>query len=38
VSSTAEPVFFYDLSSPYAYLAAERIDDVLPVGARWQTR
>jgi 2-hydroxychromene-2-carboxylate isomerase len=27
--------FHYDLMSPYAYLAAERIDRVLP-GARWQ--
>src|SRR5437588_7279532 len=25
------PLFLYDLSSPYAYLAAERVDDVLPV-------
>jgi 2-hydroxychromene-2-carboxylate isomerase len=29
------PTFFYDFNSPYAYLAAARIDDVLP-GARWQ--
>jgi 2-hydroxychromene-2-carboxylate isomerase len=29
-------VFFYDLQSPYAYLAAHRIDDVLPVRPRWQ--
>jgi 2-hydroxychromene-2-carboxylate isomerase len=36
VTASAEPVFFYDLSSPYAYLAAERIDEVLPVQARWQ--
>jgi 2-hydroxychromene-2-carboxylate isomerase len=34
--TSATPVFFYDLSSPYAYLAAERIDDVLPAPARWQ--
>jgi 2-hydroxychromene-2-carboxylate isomerase len=31
-----EPVFFYDFSSPYAYLAAHRIDDTLPVRPRWQ--
>jgi 2-hydroxychromene-2-carboxylate isomerase len=31
-----EPVFFYDFSSPYSYLAAHRVDDVLPVPARWQ--
>src|SRR3954452_4602384 len=29
------PVFFYDFNSPYAYLAAERIEEVLP-DARWQ--
>jgi 2-hydroxychromene-2-carboxylate isomerase len=34
--SAGEPVFFYDLSSPYAYLAALRVDDVLPVAPRWQ--
>jgi 2-hydroxychromene-2-carboxylate isomerase len=32
----SEPVFFYDFSSPYSYLAAHRVDDVLPVPARWQ--
>jgi 2-hydroxychromene-2-carboxylate isomerase len=36
VTASAEPTFFYDLSSPYAYLAAERIDEVLPVQPRWQ--
>jgi 2-hydroxychromene-2-carboxylate isomerase len=30
------PTFYYDLMSPYAYLAAERIDRVLPAGTRWQ--
>jgi 2-hydroxychromene-2-carboxylate isomerase len=30
-----EPVFFYDFSSPYAYLASQRIEDLIP-GARWQ--
>ncbi len=33
--STAQPLFFYDLSSPYAYLAAVRIDVVLPAPPRW---
>ncbi|HEV7459191.1 MAG TPA: DsbA family protein [Solirubrobacteraceae bacterium] len=28
--------FYYDLSSPYAYLAALRVDDVLPVDTVWQ--
>lgn len=31
-----QPVFFYDFSSPYAYTAAHRVDDVLPVPPRWQ--
>jgi 2-hydroxychromene-2-carboxylate isomerase len=31
-----EPIFFYDFSSPYSYLAANRVDDVLPVPVRWQ--
>jgi len=31
-----QTTFYYDLSSPYAYLAAERIDDVLPVRAVWE--
>jgi 2-hydroxychromene-2-carboxylate isomerase len=30
------PVFYFDLGSPYAYLAAERIHRVLPVAAVWQ--
>jgi len=29
-------MFFYDLGSPYAYLAAERINHVLPVVPVWQ--
>ena len=32
----APPVFYYDFSSPYAYLAACRVDDVLPVSAEWR--
>jgi 2-hydroxychromene-2-carboxylate isomerase len=31
-----EPVFFYDFSSPYAYMSAHRVDDALPVAPRWQ--
>ena len=31
-----QPVFYYDLGSPYAYLTAERITDVLPVVPIWQ--
>lgn len=30
-----EPVFRYDFNSPYAYLAAHRVDEVLP-GIAWQ--
>lgn len=30
------PLFFYDLQSPYAYLAAHRVDGVLPMRPRWQ--
>ena len=31
-----QPVFYYDLGSPYAYLAAERVNHVLPVVPIWQ--
>lgn len=31
-----ETTFYFDLGSPYAYLTAERIDDVLPEPAVWQ--
>lgn len=31
-----DPVFRYDFNSPYAYLAASRVDDVLGEGVRWQ--
>jgi 2-hydroxychromene-2-carboxylate isomerase len=36
VSDDDRPVFYYDLGSPYAWLAAERIHDVLPVTPIWQ--
>ena len=32
----SEATFYFDLGSPYAYLTAERIDDVLPEPAIWQ--
>lgn len=32
----ARPVFLYDFNSPYAYLAAARVDEVLPVCPRWR--
>ena len=31
-----QPVFYFDLGSPYAYLTAERLQRVLPVGPVWQ--
>jgi 2-hydroxychromene-2-carboxylate isomerase len=31
-----QPVFYYDLGSPYSWLAAERIHHVLPQTAVWQ--
>jgi len=33
---TEQPVFYFDLGSPYAYLAAERVHKVLPVVPVWQ--
>lgn len=33
---TATPRFFVDVGSPYAYLAAERIERVLPVAPVWE--
>jgi 2-hydroxychromene-2-carboxylate isomerase len=30
------PIFYYDLSSPYAYLAAARVDELLPVRPEWR--
>jgi 2-hydroxychromene-2-carboxylate isomerase len=32
----APPIFYYDFSSPYSYLAACRVDDVLSVRPEWQ--
>jgi 2-hydroxychromene-2-carboxylate isomerase len=31
-----QPIFYYDLGSPYAYLTAERVQEVLPVMPVWQ--
>ena len=31
-----QPVFYYDLGSPYSYLSAERVQGVLPVVPVWQ--
>src|SRR5215210_2661249 len=36
MNSAAQPVFYYDFNSPYAWLAAERINHVLPVVPEWQ--
>jgi 2-hydroxychromene-2-carboxylate isomerase len=33
---SSQPTFYYDLGSPYAYLAAERVNAVLPVVPIWQ--
>jgi 2-hydroxychromene-2-carboxylate isomerase len=32
----AEPTFYYDFNSPYAHLAAHRVDRMLGPGVRWQ--
>ncbi len=34
--SVHPPEFFYDFTSPYAYLAALRVDDLLPVAPAWR--
>ena len=34
--SDHRPVFYYDINSPFAYLAAERVNHVLPVVPEWQ--
>lgn len=31
-----ETIFYFDLGSPFAYLTAERIDDILPEPVAWQ--
>jgi 2-hydroxychromene-2-carboxylate isomerase len=34
--SDERPIFYFDLGSPYAYLAAERVNHLLPVVPVWQ--
>jgi 2-hydroxychromene-2-carboxylate isomerase len=36
MAATEQPTFYFDLGSPYAWLAAERVHHVLPVVAVWQ--
>jgi 2-hydroxychromene-2-carboxylate isomerase len=36
VAAREQPTFYYDLGSPYSYLAAERIQHVLPAVPIWQ--
>jgi len=36
MASTDQPIFYFDLGSPYAWLAAERVHQVLPVTPVWQ--
>ena len=36
IRALSRPVFYYDLSSPYAYLAAARVDELLPVSPEWR--
>lgn len=36
MAATEQPIFYYDLGSPYAYLAAERLQHILPVAPLWQ--
>jgi 2-hydroxychromene-2-carboxylate isomerase len=36
VAAPEQPTFYYDLGSPYSYLAAERIQHVLPAVPVWQ--
>jgi 2-hydroxychromene-2-carboxylate isomerase len=36
VNQDAGQTFFYDLSSPFAYLASHRVDEILPTPPAWQ--
>jgi 2-hydroxychromene-2-carboxylate isomerase len=36
MTSDEQPTFYFDLGSPYAWLAAERIHQILPVTPIWQ--
>ncbi len=35
MADSGRPTFYYDFNSPYAYLAAERLDEFVP-GAEWR--
>jgi 2-hydroxychromene-2-carboxylate isomerase len=34
--TAAQPIFYFDFNSPYAYLAAHRVDRLLGADVRWQ--
>ena len=36
MADAAQPLFFYDFYSPYSYLAAERVNSVMPVVPEWR--
>ena len=36
MADAARPLFFYDFYSPYSYLAAERVNSVMPVVPEWR--
>jgi len=36
VRAVTEPTFYFDFNSPYAYLAAHRVDRMLAAPVRWQ--
>src|SRR5919108_4205965 len=36
MADAGRPVFYYDFSSPYSYLAAERINQILPAVPDWR--
>jgi 2-hydroxychromene-2-carboxylate isomerase len=36
MTAPLKPIFYFDLGSPYAWLAAERIHQILPVPVTWQ--
>ena len=36
MADRAQPVFFYDFYSPYSYLAAERVNSVMPAVPEWR--
>jgi 2-hydroxychromene-2-carboxylate isomerase len=36
MADVGQPLFFYDFYSPYSYLAAERVNSVLPVVPEWR--